>query len=78
MARKEEIIRCTHLLNHHFQRRGVKTHMGNDFPEAVSNGRFLFLIPGLVGVILWHSLRLFLLKMRRQYGINTSSDRENP
>ena len=75
---KDGVVTSAQPFNHHFQGRGVKTHMGNDFPEAVSNGRFLFLIPGLVGVIFWHSLRLFLLKMRRQYGINTSSDRGNP
>lgn len=33
---------CPPSFNHHFQGRGVKTHMGNDFPEVVSNGRFYF------------------------------------
>ena len=39
---KKGVVTSAHPFNHHFQGRGVKTHIGNDFPEAVSNGRFYF------------------------------------
>ena len=31
---KDGVITSAHPFNHHFQGRGVKTHMGNDFPGS--------------------------------------------
>ena len=66
-------VTSAHPVNHHFQ-----GHAKMEMTFLKRPAMAAFLIPGLVGVTFWHSMWLFLFKIRRQYGINTSSDRENP